>query len=499
MASTLSLVSSSPGTATSIVLGPCATLDESGTVSVSSDVTITLAAPCVTVAPAIGGDPYVGGRLIVTTGTWTGNPTSYTYLWERSPDNGGTWIVIGTATTSSLPVSADLEGQLIRALVTATNTAGAAQAVSNTVGPVAEPEPQLADTILGCGDYEIYIQSRGGGDVRAIFPWTSIQWTRTLDDTSQATVAADGTCGNPNGDILPWRDEISIIRDGQQVWVGPVYQPASNPNNLPSQMQIVARDITAWWDHRLIHNDLDYSTNPTDLAFILQAISEDAMNPDNSPGLYVTATPCGILGTPTMLATQHQIAGSQIRTLTNSGVDWTCLNRDVLMGGAVVPVDPIRPTFTDEHFVNVPTVTPDGSVQANGWIVRGSGSGVAGDTIYGAAQDNDAAMVYGLLESVETDSSIQDNTTAQSAAQSRLNLTAAPVTITNGVLDPTAPFPVNTLIPGALCYVSLSNTVIPVEGQFRLGDVSGSLTAGDNQIEQVVVNFQPVGTNPASN
>jgi len=354
----------------------------------------------------------------------------------------------------------------------------------------------MSDGQLGCGSYEVYIQPRGGtGAGKTLFPWTQITWSRVLDDTSQATVEADGTCGVPVGaEAFPWRTETSLIRDGEQVWVGPIYQPASNPNQTPDQLTIAARDITAWWDHRLIHQDHDYTGNPTDLAFILQALSEDAMAPDNSPGLFVTATECGILGTPQILAAQHQIAGSQIRTLSNSGVDWTCVNRDVLMGGSAVPVAPIAMTFRDEHFTNVPTVTPDGSVQANSWIVRGSGSGVAGDTIYGAAQNNDAAMLDGLLESVDTDSSIQDNTTAQSAAQSQLNLTSAPVTVTNGFLDPTAPFPISVLVPGALCWLELVHTTIPAVGQFRLSGITVTFQAGDNQVEQVQPTFTPVGT-----
>lgn len=327
-----------------------------------------------------------------------------------------------------------------------------------------------------------------------LFPWTQIQYSRVLDDTSQATVEADGTCDASLEGVRSWEHEIAIIRDGVQVWVGPVFQPAGNPNNLPDQMTINARDLTAWWDHRLIHQDHDYTSTPTDLATILQTLSEDAMAPDNSPGLFVTSTPCGILGTPQILAVQYQIAGQQIRTLSSSGVDWTCVARDVLCGGAVVPAPPITPTFTDEHFVAPPTVTSDGSVQANSWIVTGSGNGVAGATIVGAAgPDTTAMMKDGLLESVDQDTTIQDNTTAQSAAQSRLLLTSAPITVTNAQLNPDAPFPMSVLIPGATCYLNLTETTIPAVGQFRLQGFQVTFTSGEGQIEQVKLAFQPVG------
>jgi len=345
---------------------------------------------------------------------------------------------------------------------------------------------------LGCGVYEAYIQPRGGTREKTPFPWSQIGWARVLDDTSQASVEADGTCGIPDGDIRSWRDEISLIRDGEQVWVGPVYQPVGNPNQLPNQLRAAARDLTAWWDHRLIHQDHDYTGNPTDLATILQTLSDDAMAPDNTPGLFVTATLCGVLGQPQILAAQYQMAGQQIRTLTNSGVDWTCVNRDVLCGGSVVPTGAITPTFTDEHFVTVPTVTVDGSVQANRVIVTGAGTGVAGSTVVGAAgPDTALAMEDGLLEQVVQDTSIQDNTTAASAASSRLMLTKAAVTVTNAQLDPSAPFPISVLVPGATCYLDLAKTVIPVSGQFRLGGLQVTMQVGG--IEQVVANFQPVG------
>jgi hypothetical protein len=445
--------------------------------------------------------------LVSSPGAWSGAPTSYGYLWQRSSNNGASWTNIGGATTYEyVPSTADLNA-LLRVQVTATNVAGSGTTTSAAVGPVV-PATTSEQGLLGCGTYEVYVQPRGGGQMssviptesnRVLFPWSQLGWSRVLDDTSQATVEADGTCGSPVGTVKPWKNEIALIRDGVQVWVGPVFTPTGNPNGQPDQLSINARDLTAWWDHRLIHEDHDYTDDPTDLAYILQAISDDAMAPDNSPGLFVTPSPCGILGTPQILAVQYQIAGQQIRTLSNSGVDWTCIARDVLCGGAVVPTAPITPTFTDEHFINIPTVTPDGSVQANSWIVTGSGNGVAGATIVGAAgPDVDAALEDGLLESVASDTTIQDNTTAQSAAQSRLLLTQAPVTVTGGILAATAPFPMSVLVPGATCYLNLTKTTIPVQGQFRLGGIQVNYTAGENQIEQVIPSFQPVGQTGAS-
>jgi hypothetical protein len=77
--------------------------------------------PVNTSAPVISGTPRVGHVLTASTGGWSGNPTGYTYIWQRCASS---CEVISGAVSSSYSVqSADL-GYTLRVLVTASNSAG---------------------------------------------------------------------------------------------------------------------------------------------------------------------------------------------------------------------------------------------------------------------------------------------------------------------------------------------------------------------------------------
>lgn len=348
--------------------------------------------------------------------------------------------------------------------------------------------------VLGCGTYDALVLTRGGAEIVAEFPWTSASWSRVLDDTSEGGATALGYPASCCADFLgfrPWRHELALYRDRDLVWVGPIMEPKAPP---PFTFDITARDLTAWWDHRLIHEDHLYDT-PTDLAEIFQDISDDAMAPDPSPGLSVTTTPTGVTALLDLLAVQHLMAGPKLRDVANIGLDWTAVCRDVIAGGAVVPTASIG-TFYDGHFAVPPTPRYDGSVQANSWLLRGSGGGAAGDTVFGSATDPAAGILDGLLESVDTVSTLQDNDSAQAGAQSRVAITGEVLLIENCVLSPDAPFTIDQLVPGALCDLALEQTCYPVFGQYRLYkvDVVAQNAGADGQSERVSLAFQPVGT-----
>ena len=92
--------------------------------------------PTNSVAPALSStSPVVGTAVTVTTGTWSGSPSSYTYQWWRAD---GTPAAISGATSSSYtPVSGDV-GRTLLCKVTATGSGGTSSEVSsNTSSAVA--------------------------------------------------------------------------------------------------------------------------------------------------------------------------------------------------------------------------------------------------------------------------------------------------------------------------------------------------------------------------
>ena len=92
---------------------------------------VTGVAPVNTALPTISGGLVVASVLTVTTGTWTGAPVpTYSYQWQRAG------VTIAGATSSSYTlVSADV-GTMTSVVVTATNSAGNANATAPAVGPI---------------------------------------------------------------------------------------------------------------------------------------------------------------------------------------------------------------------------------------------------------------------------------------------------------------------------------------------------------------------------
>ena len=102
------------------------------------------AVPLNTVLPAISGSA-VGTTVTCTTGTWTQNPTGYTYRWLLN----GQPIAGQTAATYTIGLFDS--GQRLTCQVTATNAAGSTSAISGSVTPFVPPSETLTITTSGSG------------------------------------------------------------------------------------------------------------------------------------------------------------------------------------------------------------------------------------------------------------------------------------------------------------------------------------------------------------
>jgi len=141
--------------------------------------------PANTVAPVASGTATVGQTLSCTTGTWTGSPTpTYAYQWKRDGVN------IGSATSSTyLLVSADA-GAMITCTVTATNTAGAVSATSNSLGAVIWiPINTVAPVISGTVTVGQTLTSTTGTWTGSPTPTYTYQWKRDGSSIGSATAS----------------------------------------------------------------------------------------------------------------------------------------------------------------------------------------------------------------------------------------------------------------------------------------------------------------------
>src|SRR5205823_11107327 len=96
----------------------------------------TSSAPVNTALPAISGNAIVGQQLTTTNGSWSGNPTSFTYQWQRCDVNGANCSAIAGATANTYTLSSADVSSTIRAAVTAANGAGSSVATSQQTAAV---------------------------------------------------------------------------------------------------------------------------------------------------------------------------------------------------------------------------------------------------------------------------------------------------------------------------------------------------------------------------
>ena len=95
--------------------------------------------PSNTSPPTIGGTAAEGSTLTVADGTWSVGATSFDYQWRRCDSDGSNCVNIGGATANSYVLQTADVGTTIRAVVTASNSAGAFTAVSSAPTVVVTP------------------------------------------------------------------------------------------------------------------------------------------------------------------------------------------------------------------------------------------------------------------------------------------------------------------------------------------------------------------------
>ena len=142
--------------------------------------------PANSTVPTISGTAQVGQTLTATTGTWTNNPTSFTYQWNRA----GT-AISGATASSYVPVTADI-GNTLTVSVTAANTGGSSPRVTSApTGAVINiiPANSTVPTISGTAQVGQTLTATTG-------TWTNnptsftYQWNRAGAAISGATASS---------------------------------------------------------------------------------------------------------------------------------------------------------------------------------------------------------------------------------------------------------------------------------------------------------------------
>src|SRR5579872_2445957 len=196
---------------------------------------VSRAVPSNTSLPSIGGSAKDGSMLTGYHGTWTGNPSSYAYAWERCDSAGGSCAPISGATSKQYTlVTADV-GQRVRLVVTATNSSGngtatsrptatvaaTGQAPKNTSVPTISGTPKESSTLTvdkggwsGTAPITFAYQwqrcDATGGNCANIAGATNTTYVATSNDVG-GVLRADVTASNGRGSTLATSQETGIV------------------------------------------------------------------------------------------------------------------------------------------------------------------------------------------------------------------------------------------------------------------------------------------------
>jgi len=150
-----------------------------------------LAPPVNTAPPTISGTPERDQTLTANNGTWTNNPTSFTYQWLRCDEDGGSCSNIGGATERTYRLRQPDVGNTIRVRVTARNADGSTSRTSVPTARIREPQ---APAPQGCaGNAPIQIASVAAPE-RLQVDGQSISPSPVGRSTSELTVRFHVSC-----------------------------------------------------------------------------------------------------------------------------------------------------------------------------------------------------------------------------------------------------------------------------------------------------------------
>jgi hypothetical protein len=334
----------------------------------------------------------------------------------------------------------------------------------------------------------VEITDIGGAVRQAEVAHSGLHYSRRLDEMTQADVSVaagqDAACLPVLGSLRPFHHEVSIWRDHDNVWVGPFIDPSYSYEG----MSLMARDLFQWFERRILPFDRTFIA--TDLADIATTYINDALSPDPSPNISFLAAPTGVLGSRSVAAATFRRAADELRELARTGLDWSMVGRTFRLGGEEIPTSNLV-TLTEDIF-EIDEARMDGLSFANEVFVLGaSGSGVS-TPVRGSASDGTPSP---LVQQTFAEASILDFSSANHAAQTRLDLLRTDPWFVTGTLLPSAPLSFSDLVPGARVRLLQQVGFRRLDVDLRLLAVTVDVSVSDTGDEESIrLELQPLGT-----
>lgn len=342
---------------------------------------------------------------------------------------------------------------------------------------------------LGCGRVGALVVERGD--------WTSMvtnlsqdiaeaSCDRRLNDVSQASMTVRDCYTGPA--IVPWEHALLLTWDGDFLWAGPIIgvRDAADGTGI-----IEARDIMEWMRHRKIRTTYNSVGAAADVTTIFSNLVSNGFNQDASVAYTISSAVTGITAERKYTAGVAGLVYDAVAELASTGIDWTVILDIITCGDVDIPATAIG-VLNNSHLVRKPELAYEGLEQGNFITLFGRDVGDSGTQLSGLAQDAGSQTTYGLLDRIENEEEMRDQTSLDAAAASRLDLRLnAPITIGELELADTAPLSMSEIVPGAVLSTWLEGRFITYIGDVRLE--SAVFTADSGQWRSKL-RAQPVGT-----
>lgn len=364
---------------------------------------------------------------------------------------------------------------------------------------------------LGCGEYEVYFKSRGGDFfVCRARDITKLSYGRKLNAVSEASIVITmkgqtAECCECIGSINPWEHEISIYRNGEEVWCGPVTGAAISLSALTATFN--AKDLSSWFDRRWVEvADNDQEFEEADITEIYEWLMGHGYYKDPWNMEWQLA-PTGIpldktypsYSLPDRWGGTYPNIGDELRNLSKSGLDFTVIRR-MYVGGNLTTATDVEGVLYDNDWTTLPDIEIVGTGMATEVGVAGGAGGYYGwddDQIWIERPYDEYRERFGLLQVFipapnldDADTTIQPNAITQQAYSLRELKKEPFVYIQGGSLSPEAPLTFDLLIPGKVFSVTMTQTCRLIQSDYRLYQVDVSY---DGATEEVAVQLTPLG------
>jgi hypothetical protein len=354
--------------------------------------------------------------------------------------------------------------------------------------------------ILGCPETRVFLMDHCGtrtvGDITDAV--TFVKWGRELDEDSEAEVtlhlrgdAAGRACCEFLGNARTWRNELMVVRGGEVVW-GP--GPLVTISIQRHIAHLTARDIFAWLDRRLVHEE--YEFKEVELSELARIIVYDALTKGDAADMPAQTRDACILDyaefhdtgrlTDMQILANRKSAGAVLRELGAQGLDFTVVNRRLIVGAdfAFGPIGPLH----DEHIAENVAVDEHGLQAATKWYVSSDTEAVQG-------QAGGVDPYFGLIEQgVEGQSVSTSQKDLDRLARDRLTTTNPPPLIVKipqpGRLTPDAPVCPRVLVPGTMVDFSIRELCRPAVVRQRLTSLRVTV---DDKDESFGITTAPLG------